>query len=885
MAIKQLFYTSCKRGLSSGMGFQTYSMSEGITEEERKEIESYCVYVPPDNLPTLPSQDEIDKLFPLSFSYFRLKNNKYCICSSKYIGKDYSGRYGNYFCHVLISEKPWDFYPIELYGSPVFRTHLTKEEQNREKTRYLPELEEISVGNIVNFDTISEFLKKEIVDKKRKFFIQLMESLLDYSESKKTIICCDQKGNMPFWIGAVLMCIPQKLASQFSFTTYSYNPQDLNYIICGVDKNGSKFNFKEGQKSYRYSIHDFSEEIKEVSGSSSSFIKLAEVGYTVSKEIFMPFIDFISEFEYNFLDKNIDNSVSLYNMVKKGVQRSSIENIKKALSFAIGYKSKKAYDEIFKLLDPNLDKISTQVDLELLEIITKFLFKAGQEAGNRKYITKTYEFFFNSVHYLLVDVEEIPQQDIIDLYDRIRTVYNVEQFTRASLNIDRIKDIEIYVRGGKVRHAKFYFNTLVRDIIVFNDKADGKNRKILFGMEGENKNTTILFNKCLEILIKSPEDILDILNSFKRDYEYFARIILKTYYIGSYSKRLQEIGETLANFIIEEGDKDSRWKSQIYNEINKLKGSESFLFSIYVFELKEKVGEENFFIDYCEEVFYFFQDYRKKKFSKCLQLYLSSKDISQEEYKEIIDYIEKNSLISLIHKNVLEKLFTSFEEKIGIEQGEEEFYIIEKAVYIKKQFKIKTPLHISELLYIGNKIQNSKEQNKTALLKEIKVDFSRMDECAYEKYLRWLLSGICVFLKNPEEHFKVKKILFCEVHASIFYNVYIDTLEDIMFTKRYKDVLKIYGIEGYNLFLDFIICTFKNLEDMEENIAGVLDDRIINILSKISERKLKEYDSCFKEKVKKLVQVEQIITKWQYIIIKVQEKNKNKSRFNFFKRQ
>jgi hypothetical protein len=341
----------------------------------------------------------------------------------------------------------------------------------------------------------------------------------------------------------------------------------------------------------------------------------------------------------------------------------------------------------------------------------------------------------------------------------------------------------------------------------------------------------------------------------------------------------------LANFIIEEGDKDSRWKSQIYNEINKLKGSESFLFSIYVFELKEKVGEENFFIDYCEEVFYFFQDYRKKKFSKCLQLYLSSKDISQEEYKEIIDYIEKNSLISLIHKNVLEKLFTSFEEKIGIEQGEEEFYIIEKAVYIKKQFKIKTPLHISELLYIGNKIQNSKEQNKTALLKEIKVDFSRMDECAYEKYLRWLLSGICVFLKNPEEHFKVKKILFCEVHASIFYNVYIDTLEDIMFTKRYKDVLKIYGIEGYNLFLDFIICTFKNLEDMEENIAGVLDDRIINILSKISERKLKEYDSCFKEKVKKLVQVEQIITKWQYIIIKVQEKNKNKSRFNFFKRQ
>lgn len=887
MAIKQLFYTSCKRGLSSGMGFQTYSMSGGITEEERKEIESYCAYVPPDDLPTLPSRDEIDELFPLSFSYFKLKNNKYCICSSKYIGKDYSGRYGNYFCHVLISEKPWNFYPIELYGSPIFRTYLTEEEQNREEVVYLPELEEVQPGNVVSFDTISEFLKKETVDKKRKFFVQLMESLLDYSESKKTIIYCDQKDNMPFWIGAILMCLPKKLAVQFSFTTYCYNPQDLNYIICGADKNGGKFNFKEGQKSYRYLIHNFSEETYKEASGGSSFIKLAEVGYTVSKEIFMPFIDFISEFQYDFLDKNIDNCVSLYNIVKRGIEKSSIENIKKALSFAIDYKSKRAYAELFKLLDPNLDKMSTQVDLELLEIITKFLFKAGLEAGNRNYITKTYEFFFNSVHYLLVDVEEIPLQYIIDLYNRIRTFdkVSVEQFTTASLHRNRIKTIEIYVRGGKVRHANFYFNTLVRDIIIFNDKSEGESRKVLFGMKGESKNITILLNQCLKILIKSPEDILDILNSFEKDYEYFAKIILKIYYISSYCKKIKEIENILVGFVIEKGDKDSRWKKKIYTEIDKLNGSEDFLFSIYSFEVEEKGSETNFFIEYCEDVLCFFQNYRDKKFSKCLELYVNSKDISLEEYKDIIDYMDRGSLTKLIHEDVLEKFFTDFEKKVGIKQAEKENYIIERAVHIKGQFKIKTPLHISELLYIGNKIQNSKEDNKIALLKEIKVDFSHMDEYAYEKYLRWLLSGICVFLKNPGEHFKVKKILFCEVYTGIFYGVYMDTLEDIMFTKSYKDILKIYSIEGYNLFLDFIICTFKNLEDIEENIEEVLDDRITNILSKISERKLKEYDSCFKEKVKKLVQVEQIITKWQYIITKVQEKNKNKSRFNFFKRQ
>ncbi|WP_368491025.1 hypothetical protein [Clostridium sp. BJN0013] len=890
MAIKQLFYTSCKRGVSSGMGFQTYSMSEGISHEERKEIESYCVYIPPDNLPTLPSHEEIDKLFPLSFSSFKLKNNKYCICSSKYIGRDYSGRYGNYFCHVLISQEPWDFYPIELYGSPVFREFLTDEEQNREEIAYLPELEEIPLGNIINFDTISQFLKKGAVGKKRKSFIQLMESVLDYSESKKRIIYCDDKDNVPFWIGAVLMCLPKKLARQFSFTTYCYNPEDLNCIICAVDKKGSKFNFKESQKSYMYHIHNFSGEFNYEVNYSSSFIKLAEVGYTVSKEIFLPFIDFISQFEYNFLDKDIDNCVNLYNIVKRGIEKSNIENIKKALSFAINYKSIGAYNELFDMLVPKLEKMSTQVDLELLEIITKFLFKAGLEIENREYVTKTYEFFFNSIHYLLVDVEEIPLEDIIDLYNKIRELEQVstDQFARASLNIDRIKNIEIYIKGGKIRHAKFYFNTLVRDIIIFNNKCDTESRKVLFSMEQEeDKNITILFNRCLEILIKSPEDILDILNSFKKDYEYFAKIILRAYYINNYSQRRNEVEKILAGFIIDEGNKDSQWKRKIYSEINKLNGAENFFFSIYSFELIENGDKENFFVNYCQNVFCFFQDYRDKKFSESLELYLYNEDIPLEEYKNIIDYIDKGSIISLISKNVLEKLFTDFEEKIHIEDAEKENYIIEKAVDIKNQFKIKTPLSITELLYTGNKIQNYKEGHeghKVTLLKKIKIDFSNMDEYEYGEYLKWFLSNICVYLENAGEHFKVKKALWCERHSNIFYSVYMDTLEDIILTKKYKDVLRAYGIEGYTIFLDFIISTFKNMDSMDEKSEEILDNRIIDILTKISERKLKEYNSYFTEKVKRLVQVEQIITRWQYIMTKVHEKNKNKSRFKFFKK-
>ncbi|MFL0197572.1 hypothetical protein ACJDU8_18675 [Clostridium sp. WILCCON 0269] len=887
MAIKQLFYTSCKRGMSSGMGFQTYSMSEGITDEERKEIESYCVYIPPDNLPTLPSHKEIDKLFPVSFSSFRLSSGKCCISSGRYTGKDYSGRYGNYFCHVLISDNPWDFYPIELYGSPVFKKCLTSEEENRTEIEYIPELQQIPPSNIISFDTISQFFKSGAMDKKRKGFIQLMESVVGYNHSNKKIIYSDDKDSIPFWIGAVQMCLPKKLAQQFSFTTYCYNPEDLNYIICAVDEKGSKFNFKDNQKLYKYNVFNFINECNYEVNCSSSFVKLAEVGYTVSKEVFLPFVDFLHQFEYNFLDKNIDDSISLYNMVKKGIEKSNVENIKKALSFAIKYKSVEAYDELFNMLTPKLEKISTQVDVELSEIITKFLFKAGLEVGNRNHIRKTYEFFFNSIHYFIVDVEEIILEDIIDLYNKIRKLkqVSIDEFVEASLDTNRIKNIQIYIEGGKIRHAKFYFNTIVGDIIAFNNNCGNHNKKILFSTRSEeDKNITILLNRCLKILITSPEDILDILSYFKNEYEYFSRIILKAYYINNYSSRRNEVEGLLADFIVNEGDKNSEWKRKIYSEINKLSGADNFLFSVYSTKVMKNSEGDNFFVDYCDNVFYFFQDYRNKKFSQCLELYLDNKNISLEEYKKIIRYITKGSIMNLVYKNVLKKLFTGFEEKIDIKNAEKESFIIEKVLEIKNQNKIKTPLGITELLHVGRRIQNPGVINRTALLMDLKVDFFNMDEEQYEEYLRWFLSNICTYLRNTVDHAKVKKALFCEKYSTVFYNIYMDTMEDIILGKKYKDMLRAYGTEGYTIFLDFIISVFKNIEQMDEYSEEIVYYRITEILTKVSEKKLKEYSNYFIEKSKKLKCEGEIIIKWRDIEAEVQEKAKKKSRFKFFKK-
>ena len=890
MAVQQLFYTSCKKGLSSGMGFQTYSMSKEITEEERKEIEGYCVYIPPDNLPTQPTDEEIDELFPIAFSSFRLKTGKYCISSSKYIGKDYSGRYGNYFCHVLLSEKPWSFYPIELYGSSIFRSSLTTEEENTSEIGYLPELKEIQLGNLIHFDSIGDFFKGTGAGEKRKGFTELMKSAIGFRSHGKRIIFCEHKDNTPYWIGALQMSLPKRLAQQFSFTTYCYNPDDAFYMICAADREGSKFNFGDSQRFYKYNIFDFIDGKIEETSYNSSFVKRAEIGYTVSKETFLPLLDFLEQFEYNALDENIDNCVCLYNMVNRGIEKSNIENVKKAVSFAVNYKSIEAYRQLFQQLDPNLEKISTQVDVELAEMITKFLFMLGRETGDGEHTRKAYEFFFNSAHYLVMDAEEVDLEEILMLYENIRNIEDVTigQFVKASLHKSRIKELQTYLQGGKVRHAKFYFKSLISDIMAFNNKYSYGDGISLFNIESEDaKNITIFLNKCLSILIKSSEDILDILHTLQYENEYLSEIIIRAYSINKYLYKDDSIEEVLVGFIVHEGKSNKKWKKKVCSSISKLTNGNDFLFSIYSFELRKESNKKEFFMFYCYEFFDYIEEYREKKFSDALRLYLDlceSDDISLEEYKKIINYINVKVLTEFIDKGVLKKLFSEFEDKINIDDMTVESYTIEKILEIKSKYNIKTPCSITELISIGQKIENLSSANRQTPLASIKVDFSNMSADKYEKYLKWFIPNICVHLQGPTDHSKVRKALFCSEYEEVYYKLYMDILEDIVVTKTYKEILKSYNREGYEIFLDFLISLFKDDPDIDEEIEKYLDDRIIYILKEASEKKLEAYNDYFTSKVNSYKNSEEIKYRWGNII-KEAKKNKQKRKlFSLFKK-
>lgn len=129
MEALQYIYTSWKNGDSTEKGYMIYSRSEGISESECTAIKDAMQYLAPKELTLTPTPQEIADIFPYAFSYFVLPTGRGCVAQSTYLGKDYSGRYGNYIIHALIFDiNDLPCRPAEFFAEPYIKTAMTQEE-------------------------------------------------------------------------------------------------------------------------------------------------------------------------------------------------------------------------------------------------------------------------------------------------------------------------------------------------------------------------------------------------------------------------------------------------------------------------------------------------------------------------------------------------------------------------------------------------------------------------------------------------------------------------------------------------------------------------------------------------------------------------------------
>ena len=391
-------FTSCRYNIENSNGFNTYSMSEGLSREDKDDLIRYAgSYTPPDNLPYRPTQEEIDALFPVVFASFPLRSGKWGVTRSVYIGQDYAGvRWGNFFSHGIICPAGhWPFYPIRLWNSPLFANGLTTEEQQQHTPPPLPQLT-IDEEDLHDFlSEIPRFLADLSI--REQSLMPMLDMTRNALASGKTVLLRDTPAHIPVWIAAMQYAFPLRLASGISFTTFMHAiSKSQRFHITGTSLEGHAIPMKSPSLNAACHVFDLPEERIATIPEASQRIYLERIRCdeaTYPGGNLLELYPFIDTLECKLSDDSLDKSVLLYQYLFQPWQELPAPEVFKSildffsrqplpvcLRLGIDHILKKntLYTrEMLKILFPHLLAIVVKFDVkpEIAQLFFQFLIK------------------------------------------------------------------------------------------------------------------------------------------------------------------------------------------------------------------------------------------------------------------------------------------------------------------------------------------------------------------------------------------------------------------------------------------------------------------------------------------------------------------------------
>lgn len=249
MSFLQVYYTSCRNGLRGSPGFQVHASSAGIAPAVLQQVERLCVYVPPISAPSRPGPSELEQ-FPLSLIYQQLPGGVAVIGQARYVGADYSGRFGNYFAHSLVSTSLevdlGGILPIQLWRSPLWRA-------TEVETTELPAAAPPAASSATDLPQIFRFLHDGGRLEHVAAFVTAIEQAL---QTRRRVVIVDTSDSVASWIAAACCVLPRHLALQLTFNTYVKSPYQTDALVVGTTAD-SDFGFAPHEIQHSVFLFDF----------------------------------------------------------------------------------------------------------------------------------------------------------------------------------------------------------------------------------------------------------------------------------------------------------------------------------------------------------------------------------------------------------------------------------------------------------------------------------------------------------------------------------------------------------------------------------------------------------------------------------------------------
>jgi hypothetical protein len=225
VALGQLYYTSCRTGITGYPGYQFNAVTPGIPIDVMRDVEGLTAYEPPRSL-TAAGVDP--SRYPVNLCH--LPGDTTVVASVEFVGEDYSRRSGNYFAHALVAADPErdlaGCLPIELWRS---RGWVTAPVEHVD----LPELAQPPSRGPLSPDIVADLLAGSGSDHHLAAMLTAAEAAILGGE-RKLVIIADDCDTVAYWIAALSYLLPPALVRRMSFMTYSRQPRYSRTAVVGA---------------------------------------------------------------------------------------------------------------------------------------------------------------------------------------------------------------------------------------------------------------------------------------------------------------------------------------------------------------------------------------------------------------------------------------------------------------------------------------------------------------------------------------------------------------------------------------------------------------------------------------------------------------------------
>ncbi|GAB2866931.1 hypothetical protein GCM10022221_79470 [Actinocorallia aurea] len=213
----QLHYTSARSAARSG--FQFTASSPGLPAGAEAAVSPYLGYRPPPDAPPAPGPSEL-AAFPEALSY-DVVGGRPLLVLSRYLGRDYSGRFGNFLAHAVLAdaEELEGLRPIEFWRAPFWAESPADS---------LAVLEDPPPGDALDPESLCHWLAALDHDPYAR-----LAWLLDAPANRIILVCPDIE-EIVRWFAVLAYSLPVEAAAALSFTTYTADPVTSPHRLVGT---------------------------------------------------------------------------------------------------------------------------------------------------------------------------------------------------------------------------------------------------------------------------------------------------------------------------------------------------------------------------------------------------------------------------------------------------------------------------------------------------------------------------------------------------------------------------------------------------------------------------------------------------------------------------